>query len=319
MVLNYRDPLQTASAVSAVAASTELDLRIVVADNDAPGAAHDELADTLRGSGLPVGTGPDSSVRLLATGGNLGYAAGNNAGIAAAREWSPEFVWLLNPDIRVAPDTLRGLLAVFRAAPDAGAVGARVVLGGSDPAVIWSDGGTVDPRTGAAGNLHMGRPETSTPAGGIREVDYVYGGCLLFRTAVLDTVGPLPEQYFMYFEETDWCRRVAAHGWRLLVDGRVRVVTAERAGGGMIAPHYLYYMTRNRILFGRGLGVDDRAALTAFRASFLRPWRDRVAAADPGWVETFDELVTRAAFDADAGVTGRSLDVESVPRPRVAA
>lgn len=319
VVLNYHSTGQTVEAVLAVGSSQELDLRIVVVDNDVPGPDHEQLRAALAGAGLAVGAGPDSSVRLVASGGNLGYAAGNNIGIGAARAWSPEYIWLLNPDIRVAPGTLGGLLALFRAAPDAGAVGARVVLGGSEPVLVWSDGGTVDPVTGAAGNLHMGRPEAATPPSGIHAVDYVYGGCLLFRTAVLDTVGPLPEEYFMYFEETDWCRRVAAHGWRLLVDTRVRVVTTERAGGGMIAPHYLYYMSRNRIAFSRGLGVDARAALTVFRASFLRPWRDRVAAADPDWLPTFDDLVALAATDAADGVTGRRPEVESVPRPRSAA
>ena len=315
IVLNYRSTPETVAAVLAVTAGTELDLRVVVVDNDAPGEAHDQLRAALAEAGLAVGDGAESSVRLVASGGNLGYAGGNNAGLRAAADWSPEFSWLLNPDIRVRPDTLAKLLAVFRAAPDAGAVGARVVLGGSEPPVIWSDGGTLDPRTGQAGNLHMGRPERSTPPRGVAEAAYVYGGCLLVRSAVPATVGLVPEEYFLYFEETDWCRRMAAHGWRVLVDQRIRVVTTARQAGGMIAPHYLYYMTRNRILFTRRLGVDQRASLSAFRASFLRPWRERVAAADPAWLETFDALVARAAQDAEADRFGRNTEVESVRGP----
>ncbi len=315
VVLNYRAAQETADCVLAVAAGKRLDLRVLVVDNAAPGPEHDELLAVLAAAGLDVGTGPDAGVRVVASGGNLGYAAGNNLGLRVAADWSPEFCWLLNPDIRVAPDTLDQLLAAMRAAPDAAAVGARVVLDGSDPLLIWSDGGSVDPATGQTRNLSMGRREDQVGPGGLREVDYVYGGCLLVRSSAASTVGPIPEDYFLYFEETDWCLRLAAAGWRLLTDTRARVLTLARPGGGLIAPHYLYYMARNRLVFANRHGYDERGGLSGFRRTFLRPWRERVAAADPSWLPTFDDLVSRAAHDAAAGRTGRAPWVESVPGP----
>ncbi|MER3496319.1 MAG: hypothetical protein C4320_05665, partial [Armatimonadota bacterium] len=64
------------------------------------------------------------SARVIRTGHNIGYAAGNNAGFAEA---TGEFLLTLNPDTEVLPDTLDRALAVMRAYPDAGALGARLL------------------------------------------------------------------------------------------------------------------------------------------------------------------------------------------------
>ncbi len=319
VVLNYRSTPDTVACVQALARSQQLDLRVVVVDNAAPGPEHEALRTALLDAGLRPGGGPDTSLRLVAAGGNLGYAGGNNVGLAAAADWSPEFSWLVNPDVRVAPDTLPLLLRAAGRAPDAGALGPRVVLAGSDPVVIWSDGGVVDAATGRTANLHMGRPEATTGGGGLHETDYVYGGALLLRRGALAEAGPLPEDWFLYFEETDYCRTLAALGWRLLVEPAARVENHRPAGDGLPRPHYLYYMTRNKIVFTRRHGFVERTALDEFQESFLGRWRDQVAALAPSWLPTFDDVVALAVADADAGRTGRSHAIEAVPPPVAAA
>jgi GT2 family glycosyltransferase len=327
VVLNYRSTDDTVACLRALTRGTYLDLRVVVVDNDAPGPDHDALRGALEAAGFRPGAGPDGSLRLVASGGNLGYAGGNNVGLACAADWRPEFTWLLNPDIRVAPDTLSLLLQAANRAPDAAAIGPRVVLAGSTPTVVWSDGGIVDVGTGKTGNRNMGRPESTTPGGGLHDVDFVYGGALLLRNTALAQAGPLSEEWFMYFEETDYCRRLARLGWRLMVEPRARV---ENHRGGPVGdseggstegavelprPHYLYYMTRNKIVFTRRYGFGERLALDEFQQSFLGPWRDRVAAGAPDWLPVFDDVVGRAVDDADAGRTGRNPAIEGVPAP----
>lgn len=317
VVLSFHSTPETVACVRSLIRSNYLDLRIVVVDNDAPGPGHDALRAALEAAGLRVGDGPEHSLRLVPSGANLGYAGGNNVGLTAAAAWQPDFCWLVNPDIRVSPDTLTLLVEGMNRSPDTAALGPRVILGGSKPPVIWSDGGIVDAATGRTGNRHMGRPEADTPAGGLRDVDSVYGGALLLRTTALAHAGPLPEEWFLYFEETDYCRRLAALGWRLLVEPGARVENHTATAGPVPRPHYLYYMTRNKILFTRRYGFPEQPALDEFRASFLDPWRKKVATAAPEWLASFDELVATAVADAGADRFGRNPMVDGLGAPQL--
>jgi GT2 family glycosyltransferase len=313
IVLNYRHTEDTVACLAALQRSTCLDQRFVVVDNDAPGPAHDRL----RGA-VTAATAPAGDVTVVATGGNLGYAGGNNVGIRRALERRPEFLLLVNPDLRVEPTTVERLLDAARAVPDAGALGPRIVHGDDaggrrGEARIWFDGGVFDrSRAGATTHLHMGRPEREMPPGPPRDVDYVTGACLLLRADAVRAVGLLPEDYFLYFEETDYNQQLAAAGWRLVVDSRARAVHHKRSSGDLPTPAYTYYMRRNKQLFARRMGLDEAAAVEEFRPVWIDPWRRNVATRAPHWSATFDALVAKAAADAAAGVTG-PVDLSAYP------
>src|SRR3954447_19748903 len=95
IVLNYRHTEDTVACLAALQRSTCLDQRFLVVDNAAPGPAHDRLREA-----VAAVTAPATDVTVLATGGNLGYAGGNNVGIRRALERRPEFLLLVNPDLR---------------------------------------------------------------------------------------------------------------------------------------------------------------------------------------------------------------------------
>jgi GT2 family glycosyltransferase len=302
VLVNYRTPADTIRAVSGLRRSTCLDQRVIVCDNAAADDDHRALRDAL-GEG----------VECVATGGNLGYAGGNNVGIRLALAGRAEFVWLLNPDAEVGPDTLTDLLATADAIGDAGVLGPRILY--PDGERVWSDGGVIDDATfGATSHRNTGKRATHQHKGTPHDVDYVTGAALLIRRAVFEHVGLLPEQYFLYFEETAFCRDVRAAGWRTMVDARTAVVHHKRSSGTVVTPYYLYYMTRNRLHFARTYyGVDADAVLPGFRATFLDGWRGRVEAAAPAWLATFDEIVDRAVRDAEAGVFGAVDGMDRYP------
>jgi GT2 family glycosyltransferase len=305
VVLHYKNLEDTVRCVRSIRRSTVLDQRIVVVDNGPSGPDHDQLVDA-------VGPG----VRTIASGDNLGYAAGNNLGMRLALADRPEFVWLLNPDARVEPSTLAGLLAGAEEVPDAGVIGCRIVYDG-EPARIWFDGGIVDrSRAGAPSHVNMGLPESKAGPSVTREVDYVTGACMLLRRRMLGRVGLLPEDYFLYFEETEFCLRARAAGWRIVLAGRARMRHLKRSSGALPTPYYLYYMTRNRMLFARRvLGADPERALGDLQEVFLSPWRSRVEAQAPSWLPEFDRLVDLAIGDGRAGVTGRRREIEDMVGP----
>jgi GT2 family glycosyltransferase len=303
VLLNFGDPGDTLRCLSTLEASTVLDQRVVVVDNGPDDEAHRALAQAV-----------GDRAEVIATGSNLGYAGGNNVGIAALLPHRPDFLWVLNPDTEVEPTTLEALLAGAEEVADAGVVGARIAYPGL-PARLWFDGGVVDRDAfGATSHEGAGQLETRRPAPRTVEVDYVTGACMLVRRQVVERVGPIPEKWFLYFEETDFCLRAQRAGFRTVVARRARLLHHKRSSGLLPRPTYLYYMTRNRLLFGQehfGADLDD--VLAHFRTQFLTPWRGRVQEHDAGWVDTFDLLVDLAVQDARDGVTGHQPALDGVP------
>lgn len=313
IVLNHVETDDTLRCVAALRRSTMRDLRIVVVDNGSPADARRRLRDGL-----------DRRVEVVETGENLGYAAGNNVAIGPAVASGTRFVWIVNPDLVVAPDTLGRMVQTARTAPDAGCVGSRVVLGGSDPPRIWFDGGRVD-RAGGGGSSHPegGRFEHEVPPVGVRDVDFVTGANLLVRREVFEEVGLLPEEYFLYFEETDFQVRARRRGWRSVVDTTARAVHHKRSAARTPAPYYVYYYVRARLLFRARHAPDVPESALTDLTGWITAWRANVEAAAPEWLDTYDRLVELALADGRAGRTGRRADIDDVApaeeEPRVPA
>ena len=308
VLVNHDSAEDTVGCIASLEASHDLDMDVVVVDNS-------DSALSLATLSALVG---DRAV-VLSSGGNIGYAGGSNVGIRHCLDRGNAFVWLLNPDTRIEPETLPRLLALLAEVPDCGVVGPRIVhpAAPGTPETVWFDGGVVDENNaGETRHMHQGR-EVAKVAGPVaRDVDYVTGASLLTRRTVLETVGLLPEDYFLYFEETHWCRDVRRAGWRVMVEQRARMVHHQRSSGAMPSPYHLYYMTRNRYLFvERALGGDGEAALVQLEGKWLKNWRRKVTAAAPEWLDEFDALVELAAADARAGRDGRNDAVSHVPWP----
>lgn len=153
------------------------------------------------------------SVRTITLDANRGYAAGNNEGIRAS---AGEYVLIANPDIVVRPGAVEELMRWMDANP-------RVAIVG--PQLQNPDGSVQDScyrfptfwmplyRRTALGTLSFFRRLVhhyrmdEFDHGTSRPVDWLLGACLLVRKSALQTVGLMDEQYFLYFEDVDWCRR----------------------------------------------------------------------------------------------------------------
>lgn len=310
VILNYHSTDDTLAALASLLAGDCLDLSVIVADNTSG-----EQADPALAAQLP------SRVRYLPTGGNLGYAAGNNLAIAEHLAAGVRYVLLLNPDARVEPDTLGRLVATADRNPQAGFVGPRLLDGDRPGRIVQSDGGRIDWGRGAAPvHLHVHSP-ADTLGEGVAEVDYVTGSCVLISRRTLEDVGLLPEEYFLYFEETDLSVRARRRGWLSLVDRAALARHHRRSTGEVPSLAYLYYLTRNRGIFATRY-LDDPAAFDRAYADldrrFLAPWRKRVAAAAPELLDDFDKVVAMAKNDASRGLTGESAELHSFRRQGVA-
>jgi len=174
---------------------------------------------------------------VIASTENLGFAAGNNLGLARARGRS---VLLLNPDTLVPEGALRASLDFLDARPAAtGAMTCRVES--SDGSLQWHCARrlitpwilfcrvTLLERAFSRSDLFNREPFVRWDKSDARPVPAALGAFLLIRREALERVGGLDERYFLMYEDVDWCRRLGAAGYELWYWPGARIV---HLGGG---------------------------------------------------------------------------------------
>ncbi|HET6587342.1 MAG TPA: glycosyltransferase family 2 protein [Oleiagrimonas sp.] len=176
----------------------------------------------------------DPRVQVLRNGANLGFGAAMNRGAALARG---EHLLLLNPDCLLAVGDVEKLLETLLIESHAGLVGAVIcdADGTPDPASRRRDPllrRSLNTLTGRASREvdepHCeGIPVPGPMPDGVEEEEAVSGALMLMPRQVFDKLGGFDEGYFLHCEDLDLCRRVRDAGYRVLLDGRVRVLHAK--------------------------------------------------------------------------------------------
>ena len=190
----------------------------------------------------------DPAAVLVPTGGNLGFGAAANRGLAVA---SGEYVVVMNPDVVVEPGTMKVLVDAADRHPRLAVLGPRVE---NPDGTFYPSARTFPDLLEAAGHAFLGfvAPDNrfsrsyrmldwdhSTP----RHVDWVSGTCMLLRPAALAETGAFDEGYFMYVEDVDLCWRLWQSGWEVGYEPAGRVVhtigaSSEQAPYRMILAHH---------------------------------------------------------------------------------
>lgn len=246
------------------------------------------LADNGSTDGCPeLAAATRENVRLLPTGGNLGYGRAANAGVAATEA---EWVVVANPDVVWSAGSLDNLIAAAQRWPRAGALGP----------LIRTDEGSVYPSARALPALKRGighalfarwwpgnpwsigyRQERAALQE--RTAGWLSGACLLLRREAFDSVGGFDPAYFMYFEDVDLGARLADAGWLNVYVPTAEVVhvgshATSRHAAAMIAEHHRSawrYLSRRyrgwrwlpvRVLLRVGLKAREVVALRSGRA-----------------------------------------------------
>jgi GT2 family glycosyltransferase len=174
---------------------------IVVVDN----ASKDGSAEAVR-SQWP-------GVRVVALPHNVGFAAGNNAGI---RQSESELVLLLNSDTLVPEGAIDRLVWALRELPNAAVVGPRIVNGEGHPELSF--GRMIGPLAELRQKALVRFASTSRITGltsETREVDWVTAACLLVGRRHAEAAGLFDERFFMYCEDVDFCAAVRRNGGKV--------------------------------------------------------------------------------------------------------
>lgn len=200
-------------------------------------------------------------VRLRILEENRGFAVGCNRGFRLVRG---ERILFLNPDTVVAPRTLEVLLDYLEDHPRAAAVGPRLidragtpqVSTQSFPSLLQTFARQWSPLAKRLGLNDLG----DRPRDRAGRVDWISGACFMTRKRAFSEIGGLDERFFLYFEETDWCRRASRIGWEIHHEPSLAVT---HGGGECVAssedaepdrPHPHHYAHSRRRYFRKHYG-----------------------------------------------------------------
>lgn len=229
-VVNWNTPHDTVECLQSLVNGAIKPDTIIVVDNGSSDNSVDHIISWARGrfsnEAIRVDTDSQATTNqgrgaiefgMACCARNNGFAAGANRGIALAASISHfDFVWFLNSDTVVQSEALAALLDCAATDPDVGIVGSTVVFADAPEIVQCAGGCTYNRWTTVIRPFLRGRPLSE--AFGIYEeavIDYVYGASMFVRTAVFETIEPFNEEYFLYFEELDFCNRLALAGYSL--------------------------------------------------------------------------------------------------------
>ncbi|MGC9357046.1 MAG: glycosyltransferase family 2 protein [Anaerolineae bacterium] len=255
---NVRDLLRQALQSIYNAWGDHTGLEVIVVDN----ASHDHTPTMIRKE-FP-------EVRLIASTENRGYGGGANLGIAQAQG---EFILILNPDVEVTDTALHRLVQYARQHPKAGLVAPQLLTPEGTvqssrrrfptlPILFLESTWLQDFLPCRIARYYYAKDVSENV---VQDVDWVQGAALLVRREVAEETGGFDEDFFMYSEELDWCRRIKKAGWRIVYLPKARIVHHEGKSSEQVVPARHIYFQSSKVHYTRKYhGV--------FIAEILRYW-----------------------------------------------
>jgi GT2 family glycosyltransferase len=187
------------------------------------------------------------AVKVISINQNLGFTGGNNVGITHA---TGDYLFLVNNDTEFTEGLLEGLLEIYQQYPDAGMVCPKfhyfyqkgtIEYAGYHPVNVFTG------RNGMVGSKEKDEGQYDQ----ISVTNYAHGGAMMVPRKVVEEVGGLPEEFFLYYEELDWSEQIKRKGYKIYYQPKSLIYHKESMTTGKSSPLKTFYLTRNRILFMR--------------------------------------------------------------------
>ena len=294
VVLTYNGLDDTRKCLRSLASQAAAGHPILVVDNGSTDGTMDAVAREFPWA------------KLLRVEKNQGPSVGNNRGIEHALAQGAGSVLLLNNDTTVAPNLIDRVLVAAQAHTDFQVIG-PVINFMDEPAVVMTDGVTFNPpgHNGLFVRKVVPLVDAITPA--ITPVDVVNGCCMLVTAEVFRKIGLFDEQFFIYHDETDFCLRALAAGYRCGVMSEQLVwhkgSSTFKATGKRFARYYdsrnLVYLLRKHDGARHNGRRKRETAATCFKYLYFRYCHER----EDGHPDAADAII-EGLLDGLAGRQG---------------
>ncbi len=192
-------------------------------------------------------------LRFIPLNQNLGFAGGNNLGIKQALKSDANYILFLNNDTIVEPNFLNHLVEVGESDKSIGIIGPLIYKYTkplTDFNQIWFAGGKIKFLPPKAEHLFKLAPLSYSP----QISDYISGCCLLIKREVINKIGLIPEIYFLYYEDVEWCLLAKKQGFKIVLAPSAIIYHKQSKSAKEGSFLYIYYHTRNALLFVKNNG-----------------------------------------------------------------
>lgn len=237
ILLNYNNSLDTIECINSIKQNEKkIKYKIVVVDN----CSQDESLDNLKKM---------ADIKLIESQKNIGFAGGNNLGISYAMNNGADYILLLNNDTVVTKNAIYNIYKELESNKELGVISSRLMFY-DNPNLINSIGGSIDMFKGTAKIDLKGKKYYNESDIKFKYTNFITGCCMLLKREVIDKVGLLEEEYFMYYEDVDYCLRIQKKGYKIGVKFDSVILHKESSStGGQNSPFSIKWNTRNRIIF----------------------------------------------------------------------
>jgi GT2 family glycosyltransferase len=236
VILNWNNVSDTIQCVLSVDGQTYKQHELIIVDNGSDNDSVSRLHQRF----------PDRTI--ISTGSNLGYAGGNNIGIRYLLNRDIDAILILNNDVVLMHTALQELVNTLNQ-NDAIKIVSPVTISFENPPKVIESGARFNPHNGYQNRLYQGAAPEDLEELAPFDVDIAPGCAFLAHRDLFWKVGFLPEHYFLYFEETDWCLDVKRSGYRVVCQPKALVKHKNASILGSDSPLVTYYLTRNQFYF----------------------------------------------------------------------
>lgn len=236
ILVNYKSAQYTIDCIKSLNKITYRNKKIVVVDNFSQDNSVNEIRKNIE------------DVYIIESTKNEGWSGGNNIGIKRALEDEAEYVLLLNNDTEVEANFLTEMVESFGRHDNAAIVGSKIMYF-DEPEKIWYAGGRIN--WFKFTSEHYGIKEIDKgQCDEEKEVTFITGCNMLIKSEVIKKNGLIPHEYFMYFEDNDYCTKVLDSGYKLVYNPNAKIYhKVSASSGGEDSPFTLMWMTRNIQIF----------------------------------------------------------------------
>lgn len=233
--VNYNQAKVTCELLESLKQLTYPNVEVIIVDN---GSSEDPS---------PFISNAYPETKLIKSGKNLGFAGGNNIGIEAAKG---DYLFFVNNDTEVTPDIVEHLLARFETDPQIGMISPKIRYFQQPNLIQYAGYTPINPytaRNNAIGHLEEDKGQHNEA----RPTAYAHGAAMMVKKEVIERVGMMPETFFLYYEELDWCEQIRRGGYTIYYEPKSLIYHKESISVGKMSTLKTYYMARNRVLFMR--------------------------------------------------------------------
>lgn len=200
---------------------------------------------------------------------NLGFAGGNNLGVQIA---TGDYLLFLNNDTELSEGLIPTMIEEFKENPDIGLLSPLIIYHENKTRIQYAGFSRMNYLT--CRNKGIGSLETNSNQydNVSAETGFAHGAAMMCKRVDLEKVGLMEENYFLYYEELDWCEKFRKAGKKIWFTGKTKIYHKESMSVGKESSLKTYFLYRNRMLFIRkNTNVFNTFLFSAFYLTIACP------------------------------------------------